>query len=276
MVLDDDKKEKDFKELKPIDINDMSLADGRREEINPDADAWAVAAPPPDGIYMVQLFPSRKAWEQGETEEEDVKERRMFVRANLDLKIQEDKDWKDSIIFANVSTLISAGKEISTMAGLIRKFGPVKIPNQITPLETARLLARCLKQEPKLYVEGEWKAWDNGNKEWFKQGMKTFPLIEGTKRHNHVVRDAKGNVFTAKFKVTHWYGLKEYKQMLEAAAQRKGGLSAPATQGVRQPEQVIDGASGGGFAEMPVSGRQQDSAQQTRQQPAEEEFLLDS
>ncbi len=207
--------DKKIQELKAIDINDSSLPEGAQENLNPDADAWERACPPPDGVYQVKIHPGKKAFEQGKTDNGDV-----YYVANLECKILDNKDWEGIVIFAKVSTFLSAGKEISTMAGLIRKMG-VAVPRQATHLAIVKLLNKCLKQEPKLYVEGEWKAWDMPKGEWIKTGMKNFPKTEDGKGFRHVVRDSKGGEVTAKWKPVKWYGNKEYREMIAQAEARK-------------------------------------------------------
>src|SRR5271165_4974116 len=149
-VLDDDVTKK-VPELKAIDINDTSLPEGVEDTLNADADAWGKSSPPPDGIYEVRLFESKTPYQIGTTDDGNV-----FYKANLECPIQTEGEWKDTKIFANVSTYISQGKEISTMAAIIRKCIPTgnPIPAKATPLQILRLLRKVIVQQPKLYCQG--------------------------------------------------------------------------------------------------------------------------
>jgi hypothetical protein len=211
-----------IKELKTIDINDTSLPEGKEETINPSADAWERACPPPDGVYLVKLHEAKTAYQQGKTEDGEF-----YYVANIECRIQENEEWKDVIIFGKVSTYIGAGKEISTMAGLIVKFG-VKIQPNVTHLALVKLLKKVLAKEPKLYVEGEWKAWDMPAGQWIKQGMKTFPKLDAG-GYNHVVRDSKGGIVTAKWKPVKWWKLQDYREFMEKEKARKGQLKSNQT-----------------------------------------------
>jgi hypothetical protein len=241
MIIDNEQTEDlagKIKELKTIDINDTSLPEGKEETINPNADAWERACPPPDGVYLVKLHEAKTAYQQGKTDDGEY-----YYVANVECRIQENEEWKDVIIFGKVSTYIGAGKEISTMAGLIVKFG-VKVQPNVTHLALVKLLKKVLAKEPKLYVEGEWKAWDMSANQWLKQGMKTFPVIDGSnpRAYNHVVRDSKGGTVTAKFKPVKWWALKDYRDFMEKEktrrAQQKSNQTAQASGGLTNGEVV--------------------------------------
>lgn len=251
-IVDDDQNDSGsnsrFAELKTIDINDTSLPEGKEVEINPDADAWENPQPPPDGIYKFKLFGARNAFQMGKTEDGgDV-----YYQVNLECKlISENKDLDGRTIFGKVNTLIGQGKEISTMAGLIRKMGPT-VPSKITPKQLLQLFKRVLSKEPSLYAEGEWAAWDMKKGEWIKRGMKHFPKVEGKNGFHHVVRDSQGNNISAKWKIVKWWGIKEYKEMMEKEEARKRqsqGRSATQSQATIAPKsEEVHG--GGEFAEM--------------------------
>jgi hypothetical protein len=275
VVMDKDKK---VTELKSIDINDTSLRDGKTEDINPDADAWGRPAPPPDGVYKVKLFLAKQAFQLGQIaakEGEKIDPANIYYVGNLECKIQEDEKWKDSVVFGKVSTYIGAGKEINTMAGMIRKFGMV-VPNKITHLELTRLFHKCLKKEPSLYCEGEWKAWDTHKEEWIKVGMKNFSKKEDGSGYNHVIRNSKGEQVNAGFKINRWYGLKEYRQMMEREIARKtqgGGinLSGGANMGGGKKEVV-----GEEFADIETSQSLQVAAVGNKKaQVQDDDFVLD-
>lgn len=268
-VVDDNievKSGRGFPELKTIDINDSSLPDGAEVEMNLDADAWESACPPPDGTYKLKLFEARNAYQMGMTDDKEV-----YYVVNLECKIQSDnKDLQDRTVFAKVSTLVSQGKEISTVVGLIRKMGP-NLPTKLTPKQQIQLFKRVLGKEPSLYATGEWAAWDMDKGAWIAREMKKFPKMENGKGYHHVVRDSKGNQVTAKWKVVKWLGIKEYKDMLEKEDARKkqqgsSGSSSKSNSG---------GASEavGDFQEMKVAQPPQQQQQATTVK--EEDFVIE-
>jgi len=243
-IVDDnthtDSDSRGFAELKTIDINDSSLPEGKEVEIDPNADAWGVACPLPDGIYKLKLFEARNPYQMGKTDDGDI-----YYTANLECRVQSDNsDLKDRIVFGKASTYVAQGKEVSTIVGLIKKIGPtIVVPTKITPKQQLQLFRRVLAKEPTLYCEGEWAAWDMPKSEWIKRGMKNFPKHEDGKSFNHSVRDSKGNTVNAKWKVVKWYGLKEYKEMLEKEEARKRqfqGQGQGQGQGVKQTSNIAN------------------------------------
>lgn len=253
-------------ELKAIDINDTSLPEGKQQQINPEADAWEQAAPPPDGTYEFKLFFAQQGFQLGKTDDGDV-----YYVSNLQCKIQsDDPKLKDRTTFAKVSTFISAGKEISTMAGMIRKFG-VNVPTTIAPLELCKLFRKCISKEPKLYSAGEWKAWDMEEEAWILVGQSKFPkLPDGG--HNHVVRSKKGEQVTAKWKHNRWYGLKEYRAML--AKEEEDRKKAAAGRAPTSARQEVVGDLGGEFTEVQAQAPRT-AAPAAAPKPVDDDFVLD-
>lgn len=276
-VLDDDTKQTERAELKTIDINNTSLLEGEEQEINPNADAWDQPAPPPDGVYLCKVFLAKQGFQVGMLDDESLtKEQRTFYRANLVLKILDEGKWKDLNIFYNVSTFISAGKEISTMLGMIRKTGVEIKDKKVTPLAQVKLLGKVIKLEPKLYFKGEWKAWDQDKEEWIKVGMKNFPKTEDGKGFSHIVRNSKGAPVTAKFKVDRVFGLKEYREQLEREAKVKQGLKPGATGAQNKAGAAGATASGGSKKkEVEVVEGNFETINNTSASVGDEELVLD-
>lgn len=236
-------------ELKTIDINDTSLPEGDEVDINPDADAWEQAAPPPDGMYKCKVFLGKQGFQQGELDDDSLtKAQRVFYKCNLVLKIQDNEKWKDVSVFYNVSTYLSAGREISTMLGLIKKTG-VNIQPKTTPLAQCKLLRKVLGKEPQLYFKGEWRAYDMSKQENIKAGMKNFPKTEDGKGFFHIVKDSKGNSVSAKWKVDKVFGLKEWREQLERQSkqQQAGGGSKTNTAAVSGGKKDSDKGEEGNF-----------------------------
>lgn len=267
-------------QMRVVDITDLSLPEGKREAINPDADAWAVAIPPPDGVYLVRLFFGREAFQIPETDWEGkkIEANDIFYKSNLECKIEENSvaELNGRILFAQVSSYIGAGKEISTMAGLIRKMGP-KVPKDVTHLELCRLFKKVVGQEPRIYVEGEWRAWDKYKEQNVAASMAKFPLIEGTKQYSHIIRNSKGEEVAAKWKPTKWYGLKEYKVILEQEQERRkralsGGRASSGTGAGKQ--EVV--SNGGGFVDMvPAAVATATAAAPPVASTIDEDFIID-
>jgi hypothetical protein len=250
-------------DLKSIDLNDSSLPEGKEYDINPQADAWERACPPPDGILLVQLFEARQPYQTGKTDDGEV-----FYKASLQCKIQTEGEYHNTFIFPSLTTLISPGKEISTVVGLMAKAGLKNIPSKITPKKSMEMLRKVISMAPSLYCEGEWAAWDNNKKEWIKRGMKNFPRLDNG-GYNHLVRDSKGVQVAAKFKVTRWYGKKEYALMVEKEMQRKQGNKTNVKAGGERGEAI------GAFNEIEKPVQQARINAVAQQIVKDEDFILD-
>ncbi len=265
-----------IKELKTIDINDSSLPEGKEEKINPNADAWERACPPPDGTYHLKLHEAKIPYQLGETDKGDK-----YYVANLECKIIDSPNgsYDGVTVFGKVSSYIGVGKEISTMAGLIRKMGPIKIPEAVSHLAILKLLKKCLAQEPTLWCEMEWKAWDMPKGEWIKQGMKTFPKLEDGK-YKHIVRDSKGSEVVAKLKPMRWFGNKEYREMMERDKLRKqqqGSNASAQAQANKTQTQTANKPNGGeiAFEEITPSKTNAQAAGNVSASIVDEDFVLD-
>jgi len=192
-------------ELKDIDINDVGLAEGEQENLDLTADAFEQMPPVPDGRYKVKVcYPKQSRHQQGEDRQGKV-----YFRANLELRILDNEKYANAVIFANVSTLVGA-KGNSTMATLLTKMGAKNTPATTTHKGLLQYFDKVMKQEPKIFVDTEWRAWDGEKGEWIKQGMKNFPQKEGG-GYNHAVKDSKGKTVFAKAKVLKWLSAAEAK-----------------------------------------------------------------
>lgn len=284
MAILDDNDDVKIIELKAVDINDPNLPEGTEVDVNPDVDAWEKVRPQDDGTYKVALFKGKTFLQMGRVDDKNPNSE-PFYTANLECKVNDDSKWKDTVIFGKVSTVIGAGKETSTMISLMRKMG-VKVPARLTPKQQINLLNKCMALSPNLYVTGEWKAWDMSRGEWIKQGMTNFPKDENGKP-NHLIRDSKMNIVGAKWKPTRWWGLKEWRALIEKEQILKQQRAAN-TQGVKTTGEVVGQVQQTPpptqhtqqqqtppvqqINAVPVAGFQEVTTQQT---PVDEDFVID-
>jgi hypothetical protein len=202
-------------ERKKINPFDKGLESGVEVEINQDADAWASVAPPKGGkpIYRVKLFvPQNTGYDMGYRDEDNQKE--PYYNANLECKIL-DGEFKDYTIYADVSTRIGRGKEISTAMALMRLAGK-DVPKKVTDSLQIKMFAEWIKSEPILWLRGDWAAWSKVARRNIFTKMEDFPLAADGSTHEHIVNWKTDNGTTeeiiGRFKVKKWFSKQEAKE----------------------------------------------------------------
>lgn len=226
-----DSKGKKMLEDKVIDLSDASLKSGKKSKLDPTEDAWARTAPPPKGDYNLKLFLAKDGFKANYTDPEDLDT--IYYIADLECKIQSnDKEVDGFTVFSKVTTRISRGKNISTLAGLIVKCG-YKLPEEATPLELIKMLRKVLATEPILRdCHCDWNAWSKNDQKNIYTSMEDFPEDEeGNKRHQFSISNKDGGRedISASFKIKEW-GSKKGKQ---------GGTTSNASNGSSEgPKQV--------------------------------------
>lgn len=195
---------------KPVVVdwsNVNALPKGKKSKLDPTEDAWEMSAPPPKGDYDLKLFVSgNSGWTilNREPNDDDT----AFYSCNMECRIvSEDKDIDNYPVFGTVTTRIGRGKNISTMAAMIRKCG-FKCPDEATDLEVAQVFRKVLAKEPILHgCELDWQGWSKEDKKVVFMGMDDFPEdSEGNKKFR-VVRTANSGVreeIVAQLKVKTW------------------------------------------------------------------------
>lgn len=229
-----------------IDINSLDrLKKGVAVAINQDADAWVAIDPPPAGYFT--LVPAiTKDGIKGIERTESVPES-MFFKINLELKIQHtDREINGSTLFANVSTYIGRGKELSTALGIILKSNkrPKQLPNPISDVEQVILINKWLKNQPLLYGYCDWQAWSKEQQKVVRKGMENFPQDEEGKYSGTI--EVEGESITATMKVVNFVTPGEYKKVQEELAVSGKGVTEediPVEVEVEEkPKQVVKAA----------------------------------
>ncbi len=128
-------------------------------------DAWEYGAPPPHDVYQLKCFLSKDGWKQGLQNSKDPGS--VFLQANLECRIIHDnEDYNGIPVFIRVNTKTWRGKTISTMEGMIAKWGfaeaykkqVAKNGGKITPKFIAKVFEAALKSEPTLHAELDWRG----------------------------------------------------------------------------------------------------------------------
>lgn len=197
--------EKEKSKLKAIDINDTDLPEGISHDIDPQADAYEVGAPPPAGNYALKCFLGRNGFQQGLEDEDDKSS--VYYAVTLECKVAEG-EYEGRMAFPWLSTRIFAGNKTSTMATFINKYleengKDDRLKGTKTSLQQVKLLDKILRKEPILHADLDWDAYSKVLNETVASGMTAFPKNKDGSYDNKV-KDRKGNVCYARSSVMRW------------------------------------------------------------------------
>lgn len=277
---------------KAITVTDWSqVPDGVASRLDPTDDPWAFSAPPPMGKYRLKLFMPR----DGIQFKKDRNDQPMFY-SNVECRIQhEDKTVANFPLFDWANTSLGRGKNLSTMAGLIRNSG-VQLPAEATPKQIAQFFEQWLKSEPVLWAWCDWEGQiedgenNKGETRYVTKfsSMKDFPeKADGT--HEHLVKVTTRNggfaECRAQLKVKVWGNQQDVAVPHQPIAMQPGfapmpvggGFAKAAPQGSPAPaQQQTGGASPFGQtmpAQAPAAPSWGQQTQQTQQQaqPAQQQ-----
>lgn len=169
----------------------------------------------PDGKYKVLCFLAREgAIEAIRDEDGELK----HVRVNIVCRIQEG-EYEGVDVYANVSTMISRGRKISSMAYLLRKM-KVKFDANIGSIALAKKFVSALDKKIPIGIETTWVCRTTPNEDNIygsvvKKGMKNFPKDEEG-NYVHVITDKKtGEELVAKVKVVRFMSIAEMIDLVE-------------------------------------------------------------
>jgi hypothetical protein len=258
---------KNFSEMVPVDINDVTFEDELPEGFDPSEDAFETAPPLPDGVYQFKLtLQDENPYESWQDRNGKTQVRANFV-GEVVKGVRVHPAYKDETVegarcFGSVSTTIPRGKRTCTMAGLLRELSQgagnkaKKLADALGKVKTKDALVKLfdvtIKQEPLLAGSTEWRASEEKDgkagedSEWklIKKGMENFPKLPDGK-FNPAVKTKQGEV-TAKAKIKRWWGetsLSEAEAHTKAkgvpSTSRPAGTVPKATQTAPEPELEI-------------------------------------
>jgi hypothetical protein len=192
---------------KVVDLfQQKDLPTGEKHKLDATEDAWEYGAPPKAGRYSIKCFLAK----DGVKLFDDDPNRPVGYGISLECKIVNSQggEFDGVTLFPRVSTFIGRGKNISTAAGLIAKFG-YKVPSEADALTIAKLLVQALKKEPVCDIEQDWQGWSKLDQRVAYRGQSSFPVDEhGEPIHIVEYRTVKGLIeeIRAQPNVVHWYG----------------------------------------------------------------------
>jgi hypothetical protein len=188
----------------PIDPNDPRLT-SEVLTINPDADAYAILPPLPDGKWRAKAKQVDIKDDKGQLQRYAVFSRakmeggKPFFATNVEFSVIDHSGAFDGVKLTEywVKTLVDARKGTSQAATLTGKLGGKPLASA-TQLDTMRLLLTILAAEPELIVETAWSAECQHCQETAKKkgdraprpflaGMHRFPATKTPGVHDPVV-----------------------------------------------------------------------------------------
>ena len=207
--------------LKAVDINDVDLPEGLSHDIDPQADAYEIGAPPPTGNYPLKCFVGRNGFQQGLEDEDDSDS--VYYAVTLECKVA-DGEFEGRMAFPWLSTRVFAGNKTSTMATFINKYltesgNEKRVKGNQSSLGQVKLLDKILKKEPVLWADLDWDAYSKVLNETVASAMTAFPKGKDGSYDNKV-KDRRGNVCYARSRLVRW-GKSEKKGKATAKAKAK-------------------------------------------------------
>lgn len=170
--------------LQPIDLNDLSLqTEDLGMDFDPEADSFAFAPPPNDGIHRIKLGYGQDKWKQGVSKSD-----KRYLMAHLQLIPVDEKGW---VLFDRPSTMVF-GSGTNRVAGIIKAVtGQPATARDVVGL--AKELDALVRGERIVKVETVWEAScnhgeDGGKYQTIKRGQSKFKLVR-------TEANGKGNVY---------------------------------------------------------------------------------
>ncbi len=158
-------------------INDLPLIDEEPLNINPEADAFASFAPPPDKTHIAKLKLATGGNSPAIQTGKD-KNGRPFVMFAIEARIvAEGEPYNNAAVFDRVSTVVMQSTGTCRMAGVLQAL-KVPVPRDMTAVQMAKQLAAVLEGEPLIKIETQWQAREQVDDDTWKtvvRGMKRFP-----------------------------------------------------------------------------------------------------
>ncbi len=187
-------------------LEDKSLPTGEVHKIDATEDAWAFNAPPPSGRYTLKVVLAK----DGDKCYDDDQDKEPGYGIAMEGKIINSKggEYDGVVLFPRVATFFGRGKNISTAAGLLVKFGLI-IPESANQLQVAQWLVKHLKKEPVIDFELDWRGYSKIEKRNVFRNMEAFPKdTEGNPIHIVQYKTSTGVIeeIKANADVVHWYG----------------------------------------------------------------------
>jgi len=160
-----------------IDLNMMEQED-ELLSIDPNADAFAMPAPPPDGEYVMRMTINKNNSPTGFVGGKDKNDRAYISADFLLTVVKEGSDLNGRTVFDNASTMVMQSSGTCKMAGILKQALKQDVPRNIGRQELARKFQAALVGEPLIGVEIQWQARSqqaDGKYKTIARGMKKFP-----------------------------------------------------------------------------------------------------
>jgi hypothetical protein len=226
------------------------VPDGEAVTLDYTEDAWEYGAPPPRGVYDLQLFPQKDGIKWGLKDEKDPKS--IYYTVAFEARVKsENPDYDGTPAFGSVNTRVYRGKDICTAAGLLTKAG-ARLPNPITDKQLAKFCDALLRKEIIIKGELDWRGSyqyrdAKGNDVWencfnhFEEFPEDKEAKDGSRKHLVSVTSKGGGLVEvrAQLKVTRFFGkgdeLPKYNQGALLVSMPRSAMPQPIGQAVGSP-----------------------------------------
>jgi len=227
-------KEKGEQKGRVVDVlTDINLPTGEVHKLDPTEDAWAFSAPPKAGRYTIKCVLAKDGVRV--FDDDKTKEPGYGIAMEARIINSPNGEFDNVMVFPRASTFLGRGKNISTAAALISKFGKKLPSEEANQLQVAQWLVKTLKGEPTCDVELDWRGYSSELKRVVARNMEAFPKdAEGNPLHIYDYKHADGHLeeIKAQLDVVHWYSKGEASKPGHGAGKPTAGQGKPAAASV--------------------------------------------
>jgi hypothetical protein len=162
-------------------------------KLDPTKDAYALPAPPPEGVYLLRFhMGSDGASVKEQTDRQGMSTGVQYVSVALECRVvAPNTEWDDVPVFASVTTALGRGKRNSTCNTLTGLLGGKPL-SEATDFEQATALAKVLLNGPTLKCRLGWEGYSKTDGITVFSSMDSFPVVNGERQHVVNYRTSKG------------------------------------------------------------------------------------
>lgn len=212
-IVEEKQKEKKFEQILSLaDLANPKLPTGVASKLDVDADAYEIPSPPPMGRYDIRM---------GLADENTVRMKRIddkdasttyYTVALVGRLISDDESANNRAVYVYVSSRMSRGAQISTLAYAMIKCGVPKeklAAKEMDQLTLVRAFVKWLGSERVVkQCLIDWEGYSKEHSKTVFRSMNQFPMAEDGVTHDHLVTIAapQGGVeeISAKLVLKDW------------------------------------------------------------------------
>lgn len=243
-------------ELKLSSAKEITIDGPELPDMDLEADAWGYGPPPPAKDYNFKwMLAEKESIKQVFGKKGDPST--VYFQIAIVGKLQDDKDWEGTTVYAYLDTRVFRGREISTAAAFVVKAGQANMLVKNKPLTHKKIVLMVEAIAKKEMVvralldwKGSYKYINEKGEEVYDNVSRTytdFPKsTDGTRQNEYVVKGKdkqehtiRASTFIARFLAK---GETVKEKTVSALVNGNGNLAAPVELEVEEPQLAVASA----------------------------------